>query len=415
MTQAQQSTATVSEIRLQKPRIGLICDFVEENWPSMDLVANMVFERLEQEHSSTLEVTRICPPLRQRFGRLPGIGQAAMFHNADRLLNRFVDYGRSLKPRAQEFDLYHLIDHSYSQLVLDLPAGKTVVTCHDLDTFRCVLDPARQPRPRWFRAMTERILNGFRKAAHVIAVSETTGDEIVRLGLHPPERVTVISNGVHPSCSPLSNPVADSQLSRLLPIDSQDGIWLLNVGSSMPRKRLDLLLRVFAEVRKHMANVRLLRIGERLTSEQRQLAQNLGVESSIVELSGLDREVLAAAYRRAALLLHTAEAEGFGLPLIEAMACGCPVIASDLPVLREVGGMAASYCAVGDIEGWKNTILAAIQGSPKHQENSKLERERGFSNAARFSWSQNAARTAGIYEKLLRGTAAAGQLLGKGI
>jgi hypothetical protein len=95
MTQVQQSIATVSEIRLQKPRIGLICDFVEENWPSMDLVANMLFERLEQEHSSTLEVTRICPPLRCRFGWLPGIGQAAMFHNADRLLNRFVDYGRS--------------------------------------------------------------------------------------------------------------------------------------------------------------------------------------------------------------------------------------------------------------------------------------------------------------------------------
>jgi glycosyltransferase involved in cell wall biosynthesis len=404
MTQALQNIAMAPEIGLQKPRIGLICDFVEENWPSMDLVANMVFERLEQEHSSTLEVTRICPPLRQRFVRLPVVGQAAVFRNADRLMNRFVDYGRALKPRAQEFDLYHLIDHSYSQLVLDLPPGKTVVTCHDLDTFRCVLDPARQPRPRWFRAMTERILNGFRKAAHVIAVSETTGDEIVRLGLHPPGRVTVISNGVHPSCSPLSNPVADSQLSRLLPIDSQDCIWLLNVGSSMPRKRLDLLLRVFAEVRKQLANVRLLRIGEVLTNEQRQLARNLGVESSIVELSGLDREVLAAAYRRAALLLHTAEAEGFGLPLIEAMACGCPVIASDLPVLREVGGMAASYCAVGDIEGWKNTILAAIPGSRQHQE------ESGFSNAARFSWSENAARTAGIYQQLLRG-----QLLGKGI
>lgn len=398
------------ETRLQKPRIGLICDLVEENWPSMDLVANMVLERLEQEHSSTLAVTRICPPLRQRFGRIPVVGQAGIFRNTDRLLNRFVDYGRSLKPQAQEFDLYHLIDHSYSQLVLDLPPGKTVVTCHDLDTFRCVLEPERQPRPRWFRAMTERIVNGFRKAAHVIAVSETTGNEIIRLGLHPPGRVTVISNGVHPSFSPLSNPAADSQFSGLLPIDSQDSIWLLNVGSSMPRKRLDLLLRVFAEVRKHLANVRLLRIGERLTGEQRQLARNLGVESSIVELSGLDREVLAAAYRRAGLLLHTAEAEGFGLPIIEAMASGCRVIASDLPVLREVGGMAACYCTVGDIEGWKDKILAAMEQSPRNQAESKLERERGCSNAARFSWSENAARTAAIYQQLLRG-----QLLGKGI
>src|SRR5208282_118440 len=145
-------------------------------------------------------------------------------------------YRRSLQPLVPAFDLFHLIDHSYSQLIHALPAGRTIVTCHDLDTFRCVLEPERQPRPRWFRAMAERILSGFRKAAHVIAVSEATRDEILRLGLHPASRVTVISNGVHPSCSPLPNPEADSQLRCLLPIDSQGGIWLLNVGSSMPRK-----------------------------------------------------------------------------------------------------------------------------------------------------------------------------------
>ena len=122
--------------------------------------------------------------------------------NADRLINRFVDYPRSLKPHLQEFDLFHLIDHSYSQLLHGLPADRTVVTCHDLDTFTCVLEPERQPRPRWFRAMTERILSGFRKAAHVVADSAATRDEILRFGLMPPDRITVIFNGVHPSCSP---------------------------------------------------------------------------------------------------------------------------------------------------------------------------------------------------------------------
>ena len=162
----------------------------------------------------------------------------------------------------------------------------------------------------------------------------------------------------------------------------------------MPRKRLDLLLRVFAEVRKHVRNVRLLRVGEALNAEQRELARQLGVESAIVELSSLTREVLAAAYRRADVLLHTAEAEGFGLPLIEAMACGCPVIASDLPVLREVGGTAATYCGVGDIKGWKEAVASAI-------ENRNFDRERAFANAARFSWSENAAQTARVYEQVL--------------
>ena len=100
---SQASVATMSEAKLGRPRVGLICDFVEENWPSMDLVADMVFGHLEREHASTLEVARICPPLHPRFGRLPGIGKAPAFHNADRLLNRFVDYRRFLKPLVRGF------------------------------------------------------------------------------------------------------------------------------------------------------------------------------------------------------------------------------------------------------------------------------------------------------------------------
>jgi glycosyltransferase involved in cell wall biosynthesis len=395
MIETPDSVATLSETMLRKPRIGLIRDFVEENWPSMDLVADMLFERLDREHAATLQVTQICPPpLHRRFGRLPLIGPAPVLRNADRLINRFVDYRRSLKPRLEEFDLFHLIDHSYSQLVHDLPPGRTVVTCHDLDTFVCVLEPERQPRPRWFRAMTEHILRGFRKAAHVMAISAFTRDEILRFGLIPPGRITVISNGVHPSCSPHPDPVADSQLAHLLAGDSPDAIWLLSVGSSIPRKRLDILLRVFAQVRKQFANVRLLRIGEALTPEQRELGRQLGVDSAVLELGFVGREILSAAYRRALLLLQTSEAEGFGLPPIEAMACGCPVIASDLPVLREVGGTAASYCGVGDIEGWKEAVAGAIQ-------NRNFDRERAIANAARFSWSENATQTVRVYEQVL--------------
>lgn len=383
-----------SERLARRPCIGLICDFIEEGWPSMDLVADMLFEHLGNEHAATLDVSRIRPAMRRRFARLPVIGSLGVAHNGDRLCNRFFDYANALKPRLADFDLFHLIDHSYSQLLHILPPDRTVVTCHDLDTFRPVLAPEGNPRPGWFRAMTARTLSGFRKAAHVIAVSGATRDEIVRLGLQPAEKVTVIPNGVHPSCTPVPDPHADTKLSRFLPGDSsgEHAFWLLNVGSAIPRKRLDLLLRIVATVRKQSPNARLLRVGEPLTGQQRQLARQLDIEDAVVELGSVTRDLLAAAYRRAAMLLHTADAEGFGLPVVEAMAAGCPVIASDLPVLREVGGDAATYCRVGDIDGWARAIL----------ENRPALRERGFLNAARFSWSENAAKTAQVYDAVLK-------------
>jgi glycosyltransferase involved in cell wall biosynthesis len=149
-----------------------------------------------------------------------------------------------------------------------------------------------------------------------------------------------------------------------------------------------------------------MRIGEALTPAQRELARELGVHSAVVELGFVSREILTAAFRRARLLLQTSDAEGFGLPPVEAMACGCQVISSDLPVLREVGGTAATYCAVGDIDGWRNAVVNAIQ-------NRSFDPARGFSNAARFSWSENAARTAHVYEQVLAEARASG--LGKGL
>src|SRR5579872_5099687 len=133
-----------------RPRLALVCDFVEENWPSMDLIADMLFQNLQQHQAGCLSVERLCPPLETRLGRLPFLKPT--LRNFDRLWNRFYTYPRWLQNRAHQFDLFHVVDHSYSHLVHELPPGRTVVTCHDLDTFRCLLAPAREPRPRWFRA-----------------------------------------------------------------------------------------------------------------------------------------------------------------------------------------------------------------------------------------------------------------------
>ena len=396
MLNVENADAAPGVLAGERMRVAIVCDLLEENWPSMELIADMLFEHLDSS------AARLRPPMRPHVTRLPFLGRQVMSYNADRLVNRFVDYPRWLRRQASDFDLFHVVDHSYAQLVHYLPPQRTVVTCHDLDTFRCLLDPERERRPGWFRAMTGKILSGLKKAAHVIAVSAATRDEIMRHRLLPPDRVSVIPNGVHPSCSPIPDALADAELEKLLPAVGGNTIWLLNVGSTMARKRLDVLLRVFASVRREIADVRLLRVGGALTRDQLQLARELGVENAMVVLPSLSRPVLAAAYRRADLLLHTSEAEGFGLPLIEAMACGCPVIASDLPVLREVGGSAAAYCPVADVEVWTETVVQLLNERMQASDDWELRRRYSMANSARFSWSQTARQTAAVYRMVLQ-------------
>jgi glycosyltransferase involved in cell wall biosynthesis len=384
----------------RRPRVAMVCDLVEEEWPSMQLVADMLLENLELSHSKQWEAARLCPRMRRHFA-LPLPGPRQFWNNADRLTNRFFDYPLWLRRRRSEFDLYHIVDHSYSQLVHDLPAERTVVTCHDLDTFRCLLEPSREPRPGWFRAMSRRILSGLQKAAHVITVSAATRDEILRYGLLPAERVTVVHNGVHPACSPVPDPVADAAAARLLPAKAAGAFWLLHVGSTIPRKRVDVLLRVFAAIRKELPQVRLVRVGGQFTPDQLQLTRDLNVADSIHVLSGLTPSVLAAVYRWADLLLQTSDSEGFGLPVVEALACGCPVLASDIPVLREVGGAAAAYRPVGDVVSWKTTVVRLNHEWAADQHARERQSQEGMVQAARFSWAEATNGVARVYEAVL--------------
>jgi glycosyltransferase involved in cell wall biosynthesis len=320
---------------------------------------------------------------------------------AERLLNRFWDYPRFLRSQRAEFDLFHIVDHSYGQLAHDLPPERTVITCHDLDTFRCLLNGHAEPRSLLFKGMTGRIMSGLAKAARVTCDSVATRDELLSYELVAPERAVVIPNGVHPACSPEDNPVADAEAVRLLGHTRADAVELLHVGSTIPRKRIDLLLRVFAALRKEFPGARLVRVGGPLTAPQERLIDELGLAGAVVHLPYLGREVLAAVYRRAAVVLQPSEREGFGLPVIEALACGTPVVASCLPVLREVGGEVALYCPVGDVASWTEAITKLLVEKDQEPQRWGERRAAAIAQAALFSWTEYARKMVSVYRQLL--------------
>jgi glycosyltransferase involved in cell wall biosynthesis len=364
----------------------------------MDLVGDMLLENLQRHHSSTLQAVRIRPRFVRRFSRFRATSRLA--DNADRLLNRMFDYPRYLRRVLNDFDLFHIIDHSYSHLVHELPPGRAAVTCHDLRTFRCLLKPDSEPRSRAFRMMTRRILTGLRQAFRIACVSETTRTELLHHRLAGPQQAVVIPNGVAPVYSSAPEIYGDLEAARLLG-PGAGTIELLNVGSTTPRKRIDILLRVFAAVRDRYPSLRLIRVGGRLTTRQADLAQALGIGRAIVELPFLHSQTLAAVYRRAAAVLCPSEAEGFGLPLLESMACGTPVVASDLGASREVGASAARYAAVGDVSQWTTAVLDLLGERYGTRELSAKRRQACLERAKNFSWQKSAALMVELYRDLL--------------
>jgi len=380
---------------VKRLRVAILADYLEEEWPSMDLVADMLYEHLRREHAATVEATLVRPPMPRRLTRLPLVAAPAKASILDRALARQWDYPRALGAIRGRFDVYHVVDHTYAHLVHALPADRTVVTCHDVDAFRSILQPEDEQRSAPYRWMSARILAGLRLAAHVPCDSESTRDALVSLAGFPQDRLSVIANGTDTARWQDSDALADLEAARLL--GPRQGVELLHVGSTIPRKRIDILLDVFAAVKAERKDARLIRVGGPFTAEQRVRARELGILDAVVVLPFVDRATLAAVYRRAALTLLPSEREGFGLPLVESLASGTPMVATDIPVLRELGGDAVSYCPLEDIVQWAIAILALLAERERLPERWRLRRAAGVARASDFSWSHYAARLVGIY------------------
>jgi len=403
---------TTDQGRSTRPlRVGVVCDLIEENWLSMDLVADMLLRYLSGENFPGVDAMCIRPRMARRFTarRLPSAGVA---FNVDRIVNRYWDYPRFLRRHGESADVFHIVDHSYAQLVLELPSRRTLVTCHDVDTFRSLVEPGKEPRSFAFRAMVRRTLRGLRRAALVVCPTGATRDALIAYNLVPAERLRVVPLGAHPACRPEPDPLADLELSSILGEADPNDVDLLHVGSTIPRKRIDLLLALFARVKQQCPRARLLRVGGSFTAEQESLLDAFQLRQSVIVLPYLERHVLAALYRRVALAVLPSEREGFGLPLLEAMSCGTPVVASDLPALREVGGNVTTYRAVCDIDGWTDAVLELITERREHPARWAARRRDILGRARNFSWERYTHRMVELYQEILGGIAGGEQNAG---
>lgn len=406
---------------MSKPRLAVLRDFREEGWPSMDLCADMLVRELTL--GEALEVHEHDPRFRARATVIPGLGSGKLGRNADRVFNRYYDYPRQLRALRQTCQLFHVVDHSYSQLVLSLPGERTGVFVHDLDTFRCLLEPEKDPRPGWYHRLIRSTLRGLTQAALVFHTTAAVRDEILRFALVPEERLVHAPLGVAPEFTPGPDPEqaapvapaeeasqADEEPEGEAPAEGQPEApaepepepeppaagYLLHVGSCIPRKRVDVLLKTFAALRRQHPSLRLVKVGGPWAPEHEALIRSEELASAIEVRSDLSRSELAELYRGARLVLHPSDAEGFGLPLLEALACGAVVVASEIPAHVEVGGAAVVFCPPGQPEAWVKVCGALLDGTLEVP-----SRAGRLHHARRWSWAEHARRISDAYLRLL--------------
>jgi len=375
--------------------LAILADFKEEGWPSMDLVAEMLASHSIAASGAQVKGTLIQPPYRRWMDRMPVIGRRGFAINLDRFYNRFANYPRFAKRLVCDFDFFHVADHSYAALLHSLPVERTGVYCHDLDAFRCLLEPNVEPRPLWFRKMARHILTGMQKATIVFHSTGPVRESILRHGLIDEKTLVHAPYGVSSEFTAL--PRSNESSIPLVKERSVSGIQsVVHVGSCIPRKRIDVLIDTFARVREANPRARLIKVGGSFTEDHHRRIASHGLQSLIEHRQGLSRGELADVYRSASVVLVPSESEGFGLPVIEALACGAPVIASDIPVLREVGGDVVGYAPVGDIDRWAS-LTTQVLDDPS----AIATRDQRLAHVSQYTWARHAEIIAQAYLQLV--------------
>ena len=304
---------------------------------------------------------------------------------------RFAVYPKQI-PQSSGV-IYHLMDQSLSYLVRVLPPERTVVTCHDLLRFP-LLQKMRRGSPwpwasdRLYRYCVGRLPD----CAAVISVSQRNKEDAIRyLGCRP-ERIHVAHEG---ASSAFWNPVDPERLSRFRSeLNLPAGQVIIHVGVATLYKNVEGLLRGVAALRQRFQKpFCLLRVGPLLNARQRRLASSLGVAPLIKEVGVHQDDTLPLLYHLSDCLVFPSLYEGFGLPPLEAMACGVPVITSDRGSLPEVVGDAALKVNPEDPAALADAMQRVLEDPGLRQS----MRARGLERCRQFSWEEHARKTAAVY------------------
>lgn len=369
-------------------RIGILRPIPQFSF-SMDVYADALIDGLKTVRPDW-EIIELAPTVSK-------VDKSPVLTGINKYYERYWHYPHRLK--RQDIDIFHIIDHSDGHLLYwlnKLPQPK-IITCHDLinlihpETFK-----GRSIFPRVSMTSWNFAVKGMRYADRIIAVSSNTAKDITNY-LHIPEQsIATVPNAVSSQFSPIPQAEIDSYRQQRNITNRE--FCLLNVGSNNSRKNISLILEAIAILKSRNLPIRFWKTGADFNLEQKSFIAANDLTGCVTYLGKPVLEELIKIYNAADVLVSPSFYEGFGLTVLEAMACGTPVITSNVTSLPEVAGDAAILINPTEVEEIVTAILR-LQAEPQTRQTLI---DRGLSRVKQFTWEETASRVAEIYNQTLQ-------------
>jgi glycosyltransferase involved in cell wall biosynthesis len=353
---------------------------------NIDFINGMCSPQMFGMQKYRVEITRRLPSINPNnieywsISNIPGVNQ----------LYGLMWYPSIVKRRVNANNVKHITRQDISY-VNKRNLGKTIITCHDL--IPIVYYGVKYKRhPVWSKNVM-----GMKQADHIITTSEFSQKDIAHYLKIPTNGISVIPNAVDHS---IYYPQRDKSILSKYGIKSGQKV-MLYVGAEEPRKNVPFLINVLKDVKRENPDVKLLKVGAsnwhgNVRRELMTRITDLGLEHDVIFTEYVDEVTLAKLYNAADVFVFPSLYEGFGLPPLEAIACGTPVVASCTSSLPEVLGNGALLGNPYEISSFSEKIGTLLNDIDART----TMVLKGLERAKEFTWEQSAAKTLEVYNKV---------------
>jgi glycosyltransferase involved in cell wall biosynthesis len=306
----------------------------------------------------------------------------SIFENIDR-----YRYTNLVKKSIKNENIKHIIYQDLAYLLNSINTEKSIITCHDLI-------PWAYNKNR--SSFWKNNIKGLRKASRIITISEFSKNEIIKYVKYPEDRIYIVPDAVDHSLYYINR---DKSILKKWNIESDYKV-ILYVGSEEPRQNVDILIKAIARLKKQFPKIKLVKIGDSHLFGAREkllnLINELNLQNDVIFTGYVLEEDLPKWYNAADLLVYPCAYAGFGLPPLEAMACGTPVITSNTSALPEVVGDAGIMVNPDNIEELAAEMYNVLANDGLSKDMSNM----GLKRAKLFKWGESAKKTLKTYKEI---------------